>query len=64
LETTALGAAFLAGLGVGFWESKDDIAKNLKLEEKFDPKMDEGEREKLYRGLKKAVEATQDIKTE
>ncbi len=51
-ETTALGAAFLAGLAVGFWESKDDIAKNWKLEEKFDPKMDEGEREKLYRGWK------------
>lgn len=32
-ETTALGAAFLAGLAVGFWESKDDIAKNWKLEE-------------------------------
>jgi len=44
-ETTALGAAYLAGLAVGFWESKDDIAKNWKLEEKFDPKMDEGERE-------------------
>lgn len=53
-ETTALGAAFLAGLAVGFWESKDDIAKNWKLEEKFDPKMDEGEREKLYRGWKKS----------
>ncbi|EOB7802708.1 glycerol kinase GlpK [Staphylococcus aureus] len=63
-ETTALGAAFLAGLAVGFWESKDDIAKNWKLEEKFDPKMDEGEREKLYRGWKKAVEATQVFKTE
>lgn len=63
-ETTALGAAYLAGLAVGFWESKDDIAKNWKLEEKFDPKMDENEREKLYRGWKKAVEATQVFKTE
>lgn len=34
-ETTALGAAYLAGLAVGFWESKDDIAKNWKLEEKL-----------------------------
>ncbi|MBO1199074.1 glycerol kinase GlpK [Staphylococcus simiae] len=63
-ETTALGAAYLAGLAVGFWDSKDEIAKNWKLEEKFDPKMDEQEREKLYKGWKKAVEATQVFKTE
>ncbi|MBO1229512.1 glycerol kinase GlpK [Staphylococcus simiae] len=63
-ETTALGAAYLAGLAVGFWDSKDEIAKNWKLEEKFDPKMDEQEREKLYKGWKKAIEATQVFKTE
>ncbi len=54
-ETTALGAAYLAGLAVGFWESKDDIAKNWKLEEKFDPKMDEGEREKYIEAGKKLL---------
>ena len=54
-ETTALGAAFLAGLAVGFWESKDDIAKNWKLEEKFDPKMDEGERENYIEVGKKLL---------
>lgn len=37
-ETTALGAAYLAGLAVGFWESKDDIANRWKLEEEFEPK--------------------------
>lgn len=63
-ETTALGAAYLAGLAVGFWDSKDEIAKNWKLEEKFEPKMDEQEREQLYKGWKKAVEATQVFKTE
>ncbi len=58
-ETTALGTTFLAGLAVQI-ESKDDIAKNWKLEEKFDPKMDEGEKKgQIYIKVKKAVEATQ-----
>ena len=52
-ETTALGAAYLAGLAVGFWESKDDIANRWKLEEEFEPKMEEEQRTKLYKGWKR-----------
>lgn len=63
-ETTALGAAYLAGLAVVFWESKDDIANRWKLEEEFEPKMEEEQRTKLYKGWKKAVEATQVFKLE
>ncbi|PTH25069.1 glycerol kinase GlpK [Staphylococcus arlettae] len=61
-ETTALGAAYLAGLAVGFWESKDEIANRWKLEKSFNPEMEEAESTKLYKGWKKAVEATQVFK--
>lgn len=61
-ETTALGAAYLAGLAVGFWDNKQDIATRWKLQKEFTPNMDETEREKLYKGWKKAVEATQVFK--
>ncbi|SNR99710.1 glycerol kinase [Anaerovirgula multivorans] len=54
-ETTALGAAYLAGLAVGFWESKEEIAKKWKVERQFAPAMEEGNKEKLYKGWKKAV---------
>lgn len=63
-ETTALGAAYLAGLAVGFWDSKDEIANRWNLDKEFEPKMDEKERTKLYKGWKKAVEATQVFKLE
>lgn len=61
-ETTALGAAYLAGLAVDFWDSKDEIANRWKLEKEFNPDMEEEERNKLYKGWKKAVEATQVFK--
>ena len=54
-ETTALGAAYLAGLAVGYWSSKEEIAGNWAVETKFQPKMDAAEREKLFAGWKKAV---------
>ncbi|KPU27337.1 glycerol kinase [Caloranaerobacter sp. TR13] len=54
-ETTALGAAYLAGLAVGFWESKEEIAKKWKVDRTFEPNMDELIKEKLYAGWKKAV---------
>ncbi|WP_412520465.1 glycerol kinase GlpK [Staphylococcus simulans] len=63
-ETTALGAAYLAGLAVGFWDSKEEISNRWKLERTFEPEMSEEEREKLYKGWKKAVEATQVFKPE
>lgn len=57
-ETTALGAAFLAGLAVGFWKDKDEIAGQLKENIRFRPVMESGKREKLYSGWKKAVICT------
>ncbi len=54
-ETTALGAAYLAGLAVGYWSSQDQIAKMWKIDKAFDPKMDEKTRERLYEAWKEAV---------
>ncbi|WP_353463695.1 glycerol kinase GlpK [Mammaliicoccus sciuri] len=61
-ETTALGAAYLAGLAVGFWKSKDEIKQRWKLETEFKPELEEEEREKLYKGWKTAVKVTQAFK--
>lgn len=61
-ETTALGAAYLAGLAVGFWKSKEEISKYWDLDFKFEAKMDEKSREELYDGWKKAVKAAQIFK--
>ncbi len=58
LETTALGAAYLAGLAVGYWESKQDIINNWQLEHTFQTVMPDDSRDKLYEGWKKAVNAT------
>lgn len=55
LETTALGAAYLAGLAVGFWESKEEISTQWKLDKEFLPVMEEETRNKKYSGWKKAV---------
>nr|MDQ3345598.1 glycerol kinase GlpK [Chloroflexota bacterium] len=59
-ETTALGAAYLAGLAVGFWKDTGDVTKNWALDRRFEPQMDEEKREKLFRGWKKAVQRTLD----
>ena len=58
LETTALGAAYLAGLAVGFWETKEEIKAKWILDKEFSPNMEEDERTKKYAGWKKAVERT------
>ena len=59
LETTALGAAFLAGLATGYWKNLDEL-KNLNTAGKlFVPTMEKDKREKLYKGWKRAVRATQ-----
>ena len=59
LETTALGAAFLAGLSVGYWKNLDEV-KNLNSAGKlFVPTMTKEEREKLYKGWKRAIRATE-----
>jgi glycerol kinase len=56
IETTALGAAYLAGLATGYWSSRDELDAKWKLAQRYAPGMAEGEREKLYRRWKKAVE--------
>lgn len=56
IETTALGAAYLAGLAVGFWSSKEELASHWLLDRRFEPDMEEEKRAKLYKGWLKAVE--------
>ncbi len=60
VETTAIGAAYLAGLATGFWESTDEIAKIRQVDKVFEPKMDMEKREKRYRGWLRAVERSRD----
>ncbi|ERJ80160.1 glycerol kinase [Peptostreptococcaceae bacterium oral taxon 113 str. W5053] len=55
LETTAMGAAFLAGLAVGFWKDEEEIQNIWSKDRSFEPLMDEKHREMLYKGWKKAV---------
>ena len=55
IETTALGAAYLAGLAVGVWNSKDDLKNSWQLETRFNPEMKKFESDKLYKGWRKAV---------
>ncbi|MGQ2375497.1 glycerol kinase GlpK [Companilactobacillus zhachilii] len=62
LETTSLGVAFLAGLGVGFWKDLDDIKKNYQTGKLYQPKMEDSVRQDLYAGWKDAVEATMAFK--
>ena len=59
-ETTALGAAYLAGLAVGFWKNKDEISKFWYSSEEFNPNLDEEKREKYCKGWKKAVYRSKD----
>lgn len=55
VESTALGAAYLAGLAVGYWSSKEDVVKNVQLDRVFIPKIDPKQREKKRGGWNKAV---------
>ncbi|MXX83518.1 MAG: glycerol kinase GlpK [Chloroflexi bacterium] len=55
-ETTALGAAYLAGLAVGFWASQAEIAGQWQLQRRFEPTMSADQRESLYAGWQRAVE--------
>lgn len=55
IETTSLGAAYLAGLATGYWESREDILTNWQLDKIYEPQMSETERKKLLSGWKKAV---------
>lgn len=53
LETTALGAAFLAGLAVGFWKDLDELKELNAVGQSFQPTMNEARKEQLYKGWKK-----------
>lgn len=55
VETTAMGAAYLAGLAVGYWSSKEDVIKNWAIDKTFEPKIEASEREKRIKGWNKAV---------
>jgi glycerol kinase len=55
-ETTALGAAYLAGLAVGYWASQEEIAAQWAVERTFEPRMSADERDSLYAGWQRAVE--------
>lgn len=62
LETTALGAAFLAGLAVGYWKDIDEIRESYEAGKMFEAEMTEARRKKLYDGWKLAVTATRTFK--
>ncbi len=57
-ETTALGAAYLAGLAVGFYESKEELTKHYRMDRLFTPFIEDDKREAMYKGWKRAVRAT------
>jgi glycerol kinase len=59
-ETTALGAAYAAGLAVGFWSSTDEICANWTADKQWEPQLDAERREELYAEWKKAVTRTFD----
>jgi glycerol kinase len=59
-ETTSLGAAYAAGLAVGFWGTTDDLRANWEQDREWTPRMDAGRREREYRLWKKAVTRTFD----
>ncbi len=59
-ETTALGAAYAAGIAVGYWSGESDVVANWAEDRRWTPTMDQDERERLYRQWKKAVTRTFD----
>ncbi|MNJ77666.1 Glycerol kinase [compost metagenome] len=61
-ETTALGAAYLAGLAVGYWKDREDIASQWKVDATYERQMEEASRNSLYDGWKKAVRAAMAFK--
>ena len=63
-ETTALGAAYLAGLAVGYWKDRDEIRANWQEDRRFEPAMDAKKRDALYAGWQRAVERARGWETE
>ena len=60
VETTALGAAYLAGLAVGYWKDRNEVSQNWAISKSFDPAMEEEKKEKLIKGWHKAVTKSMD----
>ena len=60
VETTAMGAAYLAGLAVGYWKDQGEICRNWAVDRRFEPEIEETSREKRVSGWKKAVKCTMD----
>jgi glycerol kinase len=58
VETTAMGAAYLAGLAVGYWASKEDVIKNWAIDRTFEPAIAEEERTERVKGRNKAVKCS------
>ncbi len=58
VETTAMGAAYLAGLAVGYWGSKEDVKKNWAMDQVFEPDIENDKREEMIRGWNKAVKCS------
>jgi glycerol kinase len=59
-ETTALGAAYAAGLAVGFWKSLQDLVENWQVDQRWRPQMEEPQRAPLYRSWQRAVNRSLD----
>jgi glycerol kinase len=59
-ETTSLGAAYLAGLAVGFWKSRDELDAKWRAARRYEPQLKQEERERLYNRWLKAVERAKD----
>jgi glycerol kinase len=59
-ETTALGAAYAAGLAVGFWSNKEELRNNWQVSKRWSPELGQQERDELYRHWQRAVERTFD----
>ncbi len=59
-ETTARGAAYAAGIAVGFWKGEEDVTANWAEDKRWEPAMDDAARNRLYRNWKKAVTKTFD----
>jgi len=64
IETTALGAAYLAGLAVGYWKDRDEVRQNWQIGHTFSPQMDAASRDRALHGWKKAVACAQTWSTE
>ena len=57
-ETTALGAAYAAGIAAGYWENTDELRSNMYIDKTWHPQLDEQHREMLFNNWKRAVQRT------